>query len=189
MIYKENIGLERKDCEYKVFNFNPLKVAIEDSKRYLSNGIFCFNDSVDETILNYLEIYLPKYLSSFFNPTSSIREGNLYFGINDDGKVIGIPYIGVISEDFINHKIDKIFLSHLKFSNEETKCLIRNSIQTEIIRIDKSKIIQNTPPNKKSVYSKYVEELNKIKLQNKIYRKKDMFGIKCLILITLNYVR
>jgi hypothetical protein len=172
MIYKESIGLERKDCEYKVFNFNPLKISIEDSKKYLSNGTFCFNDSVDETIYNYLEIYLPKYLCSFFNPTSILKQGHLYFGINDDGKVIGIPYIGSISENFINHKIDKIFSSHLKFQNEEMKNKIRNCIKIEIIKIDKSKIISNTITNKKSVYFKYIDELNKIKLLNKIYRKK-----------------
>jgi len=173
MIYKENIGLERKDYEYKVFNFNPIKISIEDSKKYLSNGKFCFNDSVDNTISNYLEIYLPKYLCSFFNPTSNLHQGHLYFGINDDGKVIGIPYIGTLSENFINHQIDKIFLTHLKFPSEEIKNKIRKCIQVEIIKIDKSNVVTN----KKSVYSKYIDELNKIKLANKIFiKKRDMWN-------------
>jgi hypothetical protein len=176
MIYRENIGLERKDCEYKVFNFNPLKISIEDSKKYLSNGIFCFNDSVDETIKNYFEIYLPKYLCSFFNPMSNLSKGYLYFGIDDDGKVIGIPYIGVISLNFINLLIDKIFSSHIKFPNDITRDKIRKSINIEIINIDKSKIISNILPNfaKKTLYSRYIDELNNIKLANKIYKKKRL---------------
>jgi hypothetical protein len=177
MFYKENIGLERKDCEYKVFNFNPLKISIEDSKTYLSNGIFIFNDSVDETISNYLKIYLPKYICSFFNPTSVIEQAQLYFGINDNGKVIGIPYIGTISKNFINHEIYKIFLTNLRFPSKEIRNQIRNCIGIEIITIDKSNITSKNLSNKKSPYSKYIDELNKIKLSNKIYRKKrDMWN-------------
>lgn len=171
-VYKEHIGSEQKDCEYKVFNFNPLKISIEDGKKYLSNGIFCFNDSVNETISNYLEIYFPKYLCSFFNPMSILQQGYLYFGISDDGKVIGIPYIGSISENFINHKIDKIFSTHLKFPSEEIKNKIRNCVKIEIHKIDKSKILSNGFSNKKSLYSEYIDELNKIKIKNKIYKKK-----------------
>lgn len=172
MIYKENIGLERLDCEYKVFNFNPLKISTENSKIYLSNGIFCFNDSVEETISNYMEIYLGKYLCSFFNPTSSIQNANLYFGIDDDGKVIGIPYIGMISPNFINLLIDKIFSTNVKFPSEDIKNKIRKCINIQIIDVDKSKIISNIIPNKKTLYSKYMDELNKIKFANKLYRKK-----------------
>ena len=173
MIYKENIGLEWLDCEYKVFNFNPLKISTEDSKKYLSSGIFCFNESVDETIHNYLEIYLPKYLCSFFNPLSStLTKAHLYFGIDDNGKVIGIPYIGIILQNFINHKIDKILSTHIKFSSEEIKNKIRKCIDIEIIEVDKSKITSNIIQSKKSLYLKYVDELNKIKLTNKIYKKK-----------------
>lgn len=169
--YRDIIGFETKDNEYKVFNFNPLKISIEDSKKYLSNGVFCFNDSVEETLLNYIQIYLPKYLCSFFNPTSNLPKANLYFGINDDGKVIGIPYIGELQSDFMNHQIDKIFSSHIRFPNQTIKNNIRNCIQIEIIKVDKSKIITNQI-QKKSSYSKYVDELNKLKLVNRIYRKK-----------------
>ena len=172
MNYMDNIGLERKDCEYKVFNFNPLKLSTEDSKIYLSNGIFCFNESVDETIINYILIYLPKYICSFYNPLSSITKGHLYFGIDDNGKVIGIPYIGSISEKFINEQIDKIFTTNIKFLNHEIKNQIRKSIDIEIIMVDKSKIISGYFAHKKSLYLKYTDELNKIKLTNKIYKKK-----------------
>lgn len=170
-IYKDYIGLETKDNEYKVFNFNPLKISIDDSKGYLSSGIFCFNDSVDETITNYIQIYLSKYLCSFFNPASTLTKAHLYFGINDDGKVIGIPYLGTITRDFINHQIDKIFSSHIKFPNRIIKKRIRDCVKVEIIEVDKTKITSNSNV-KKTAYSKYVDELTKLKSTYRIYRKK-----------------
>lgn len=170
-IYKNNIGIETKDNEYKVFNFNPLKISIEDSKKYLSNGIFCFNDSVDETLSNYIQIYLPKYICSFFNPNSNLTKAHLYFGINDDGRVIGIPYIDELNIDFIHHLIDKFYSSHIKFPNQDVKNNIRQCIQVEIIEVDKSKIILNSIV-KKSSHAKYIDELTKLKSANKIYRKK-----------------
>lgn len=173
MDWKDYIGMEQIDCEYKIFNFNPLKLSIEDGAKYLLSGLFCFNNSVDETLCNYILIYLPKYICSFFNPISMLKQSELYFGINDDGKVIGIPYIGKIQENFINHLIDKIFSSHIKFPSTQIKNKIRHSVKVEIIPVSKTKIITNctNPNHSKSVYSKYVCELNEIKKQNRIYRK------------------
>lgn len=173
MDWKDYIGIERIDCEYKVFNFNPLKLSIEDGDKYLSSGIFCFNDSVDETLCNYINIYLPKYICSFFSPRSMLKQSELYFGINDDGKVIGIPYIGEIKEDFINHLIDKVFSSQIKFSSAQIKNKIRQAVKVEIIPVSKAKIVtkQINSNRSKSVYSKYVSDLDEIKKQNRIYRK------------------
>jgi len=169
--YRENIGLETKDIEYKVFNFNPLKISMEDSKKYLSNSIFSFNDSVDETLLNYIQIYLPKYLCSFLNPTSNLIKAHLYFGINDNGNVIGIPYKGHLTTDFINHQIDKIFYTHLRFPNHDIKNKIRQCVSVEIVSVDKSIILSN-PSLKKTPHSKYVDETNKLRLANMVYKKK-----------------
>ncbi len=168
MHYRDNIGLENKNREYKLFNFNPLKISIEDGKKYLASGVFCFNDSVEETLANYIQIYLPKYLCSFFNPMSYLTNAELYFGINDDGKVIGIPYIGIITEDFINHQIDKILSTHVKFQNLNAKNKIRNLIKVEVIEVKKTNI-HNTH---KKTYLKYLNESGKIKSDTKIYKKK-----------------
>ena len=172
MLYKQNIGPETIDCEYKVFNFNPLMLSCEDGIYYLSNGIFCFNESVDKTINNYLQIYLPKYLCSFFNPLSKLEQGYLYIGIDDDGKVIGIPYIGLLTTNLINLWIDKIFSTHINFSSPQIKDIIRKYVRVEIIQVNKSKILSNGISGKKSAYLKYMDELNKIKITNKIYKKK-----------------
>lgn len=171
MYWKENIGIESIDREYKVFNFNPLKLSIEDGVKYLSSRIFCFNESVDKTIDNYIQLYFPKYLCSFFNPQSNLKKAELYFGIDDNGLVIGIPYIDNFNEDFINNLIDKIYLSNIKFPSIEIKNKIRQSIKVEVIPVNKSKIINNCS-NKKSVYSRYFNDLEKIKNKNKLYKKK-----------------
>jgi len=172
MDWKDYIGMEQIDCEYKIFNFNPLKLSIEDGNKYLSSGLFCFNDSVDETLYNYIQIYLPKYLCSFFNPISMLKQAELYFGVNDDGKVIGIPYNGIIQENFINHLIDKVFTSHIKFISTQIKNKIRQLVKVEIIPVSKTKINTNQiKSNKKSIYLKYINDLNEIKKQNRIYRK------------------
>jgi hypothetical protein len=184
MIYKENIGLESKEHEYKVFNFNPLKVSDSDALYYLDNKIFVFNESVNETLKNYLEIYLSKYLCSYFHPKSNLSSGYLYFGINDNGKVIGIPYLGNIELNFINYQIDKIFSKLLNFPDENIKKTIRESINIEIIPIDKTNIINN-PLHKKSIYSKYIDELNKIKAAHILYKKKRNVWNKMLDLDNL----
>lgn len=172
MKWKDDIGIESIDCEYKEFNFNPLKLSIEDGEKYLSSGKFCFNESVNETLSNYIQIYLPKYICSFYNPNSMLNQSKLYFGINDNGKVIGIPYIGKIQENFINYQIDKIFLSHIKFPSLQIKNLIRQSIQIEIIPVSKNNIMtKQINPNKKSLYSKYLSDLDEIKRQNRICKK------------------
>lgn len=173
MNWRDNIGVEQIDSEYKVFNFNPLKLSIEDGNQYLYSGLFCFNESVDETLLNYIQIYLPKYICSFFHPISKLNQASLYFGIDDDGCVIGIPYIGIFDKEFINNAIDKICLSHIKFPNIPTMNQIRKSIKIDIIPVSKSKIIScSNHTNKKTNYSRYSNELDKIKMQNKIYKKK-----------------
>ena len=172
MNWKDDIGMERIDCEYKVFNFNPLKLSIEDGTKYLSSGIFSFNDSVDDTLCNYIQIYLPKYICSFFNPNSMLKQSELYFGINDYGKVIGIPYIGIIQENFINHLIDKVFSSHIKFSSTQIKNKVRHAVKVEIIPVSKTKIFTNQINlNNKSQYLKYIIDLDMIKKHNRIYRK------------------
>lgn len=187
MEWKEYIGMEQIDCEYKEFNLNPLILPIEDGPKYLLSGIFSFNDSVDETLHNYIKIYLPKYLCSFFNPLSMLKKSYLYFGINDDGKVIGIPYIGEIQKDFINYIIDKVFSSHINFPSTQIKHKIRKLIDVEIIPITKNKILSNNtsnptnisnPTNNKSIYSKYLSNLDEIKKQNKIYKKNKYFWNK-----------
>ena len=168
MFYNQNIGPEKKECEYKLFAFNPLKISYEESVHYLTNSKFVFNDSVIETINNYIEIYLPKYICSFLNPLSKLTIAELYFGINDDGVVSGIPYIGILDIDFINEKINVIFSKMLKFKNKRSKREVKKCIHVEIIRVNTNNIIA---PNN-DIYTNYLKETTKINNDNDMYNKK-----------------
>jgi hypothetical protein len=170
----DNIGVEQKDNEYKAFMFNPLKISQEDSLIYLKSLKFAFNNSVIETIKNYIEIYLPKYICSFINPKSNLDRGCVYFGISDDGSITGIPYQGqTIPLDIINSHIDKIFSKFLRFPNEYTKNKIRSAISVEVIPVDISNHLTNKENYKSNIiYENYIKELNKIKQNYVLYEKK-----------------
>lgn len=182
MIYMDNIGPEQKDLEYKTFMFNPLKISQEDALKYLENQNFVFNKSVIETIKNYIDTYLPKYICSYINPESNLDKACLYFGISDNGTISGIPYLdSVFPIDFIHYQINKIFTKFLKFQNEEIKNYIKSFISFEIINVDTSNYISNKlnklnklyrSPKSNPIYDNYIKDLNKIKLDYKIYEKK-----------------
>jgi hypothetical protein len=174
MMYMDNIGLEQKDNEYKAFMFNPLKISQEDSLEYLKNLKFVFDNSVIETIKNYFEIYLPKYICSYINPISNLDKGCLYFGISDDGSVSGIPYQGfTIPLEIINSQMDKIFSKFLKFPDEQIKNKIRDLISIEVIPVDISNHLTNKENYKTNIiYENYIGELNIIKQNNILYEKK-----------------
>ena len=170
----DNIGLGTIDKEYKIFRFNPLKITPEDAIIYLSNGKFIFNTSVIDTIKNYLELYLPKYISSYFNSQSNLLQGELYSGISDNGCISGIPFLGNLSSDFINNYIDKIFFKLLKFPNDTVKKHIKSNLHIEIIKLNKNFTDLNEP---NYIYNEYIEQLKSIKYEHYKYKnKKIMWG-------------
>jgi hypothetical protein len=175
MFYGENIGEEKKDCEYKVFTFNPLKISCDDALIYLANAKFVFNDSVVDTIKNYLQTYLPKYICSYYHPNSEISLGYFYIGVSDDGTVSGIPYVGQLNLDFINCQIDEVFSKLLKFTDIDAKKKVRNNIKCNIINV---KINAECFPQKNSIYSIFTEEQEKIKSDYIKYNKKKLAWIK-----------
>jgi len=168
MNYLDDIGCETKDREYKIFTFNPILISPEDAIKYLSNGKFIFNNSVIQTIKNYLNIYLPKYISSYCNPKSNLKEGVLYFGVSDDGIINGIPFLGNLKEDFINHQIDKIFQKSLKFSSENIKQEVKSGLTLELIKLKKPDLIEKN----NMLYEKYLKELDVINNNHSKYKNK-----------------
>lgn len=178
MIYMDNIGSEQKDNEYKVFMFNPLKISQEDALKYLKNSKFVFNKSVIETIKNYIDIYLPKYICSFINPMSNLDKGYVYIGISDDGTITGIPYLGYFSLDFIKNQINKIFNKYLRFPNEKIKNDVKSFINVEIIPLTVNKNnFDKKKYNSNIIYENYIRELNTIKFNNDMYMKKKQIWI------------
>ena len=108
MNYNSYFGNESKNKEYKIFSFNPILIDNNIAHILLKNGKWVFNKSTIYSLKSYLNIYLPKYISSYKNPKSNLEYGEFYVGIDNDGIIHGIPYNGILRENFINNLIDKI---------------------------------------------------------------------------------
>lgn len=105
-IFNNNIGPETTSVEYKEFTFYPNGINIDndDAIELLNNNKWIFNKNVIDSIKNMILTYLPKYTSAYLN--ANINENcELYFGINDFGDLIGIPYQGYFD---IKHLIDYV---------------------------------------------------------------------------------
>jgi hypothetical protein len=171
MFYNEDFGCETIDKEYKLFTLNPIHVSTEDSLELLQNGKWCFNKSVIESIKNYIQMFLPKYISSYTHPLSKVSQGSLYIGIQDDGIIYGIPYKGILQQKFIEKEIDKTFQTSLKFECCRIKNMYRKGIKVEIIEIDKT-MITTTDLSKNIVFNEYLYQINKIQELHDNYIKK-----------------
>lgn len=171
-----NIGPEQKNNEYKVFMFNPLKISNQDALEYLKNSKFVFNNSVIETIKNYIDIYLPKYICSYVNPKTELDEGYLFFGVSNNGDIVGIPYQGMcIPVDFIEEQINKIFLDYLRFPDDTIRDDVRTFVSVQIIPVDKSHFITGKTKliyKNNQMYQNYIQELKQTTNFYEVYSKK-----------------
>lgn len=99
--FKESLEDEFKEFMFKItpeFYFSNHQV-----QTYVKTGVLdekIFNDFVLENLEQYLQIYLPKYISAFGN-SEEIEDGYLYVGVSDSGELTGIPFLGVINQDHI----------------------------------------------------------------------------------------
>ena len=49
--------------------------------------------------------YMPKYRSGWNNEDLSLEKGEMYFGVKDNGTVVGIPYTGILTEEIVRSKL------------------------------------------------------------------------------------
>jgi hypothetical protein len=151
MYYQENIGIETTEREYKKFNFNFIGLPIKPSiaENLVKTSEFVFNKYIKKSIRKYLKIYLPKYISAFMDDNSTIENGELYFGISDDGIVEGIPYQGELKIKKLNNFINDIITNKIICTNKSE--IIKN-ISVELIKVS----YENTDiPIENPFYTKY----------------------------------
>ena len=92
---------ESMEIEYKEFCFKR-NIYSYFSKKQIKHILLTgkldesFNSKIYDNIKMYFHTYVPKYASAFYN--SNINNGVLKIGINDNGEVTGIPYIGNLDE-------------------------------------------------------------------------------------------
>lgn len=142
MIYQQDIGLETLTKEYKVFSFNNINLTDDECMSLLKSAKWVFNEITDSTLKHYLTTFVPKYMAAYSNPKSQCDGGTLYFGIDDDGIVHGIPYNGEITIEFIKMEINKIFGTNIRGINN-IQCInnYADKMVIEIIKLDKSEYL------------------------------------------------
>lgn len=124
---EETLSIEFKEWCFKL---SPSLYLSNDEIIECLNGKWC--DNLDKLSLDNLELYikyyLPKYISCFVN---SNIDGNLYFGINDDGEISGIPLRDEIDKSYI-----KKLLGGIKYYLSDNIDL-SEIIDIKIIKIEK----------------------------------------------------
>ena len=173
-IYDDNIGLETYNREFKVFNFysGGLEILNDDAIILIQNKKWIFNNSIMNNIKSMISLYLPKYTCAFLS-TKIPDPTALYFGIDDIGNVIGIPYQGELNIEEIKEHATKILNENIKINNNNYTNI--DLIDIKIIKVEnnlKNEKIKLIHPDLKE-YFKHNE--NYTLLKNKYRRKRHVW--------------
>ena len=138
--FEENLQNEFKEFYLKLDISGFL--TFEEIKHMVLTGELCrgFNEIIFCNLKQYINTYLPKYVSAFTN-TEEISEGHFYIGINDFGEITGIPFLGELDESVI-----RSFLEHTKpflstSSGDIAIDSILDSIKIEIIKVESNMLL------------------------------------------------
>ena len=136
--YLDDLGSETENKEYKVFTLNPFIMGGNDGFKLLKTGHWLFDDTIEKTMKTYINTYFPKYISTFSHPKTTVKTGSLYIGVDDDGLVHGIPYSGILTEEYIKKLITPT-LSRLRGANDYD-CVknYMDCVKIEIIKLNKT---------------------------------------------------
>lgn len=119
MNFGDSLGPETISKEYKDFSFTHFQMPYKEHEleRFILSREWMFDGLVEKVMSKYVEIYMPKYVASFLNPTTELDEASFYIGIDDNGIVKGIPYAGEIThlEKIVKDSIDPVISQCLKF--------------------------------------------------------------------------
>lgn len=130
--YNNNIGPETKTIEYKEFTFysGGLNIDTNDAIDLIQTNKWIFNNHVINSIKNMINTYLPKYTCAYLS--SNINDnGLLYFGVNDCGDLIGIPYKGYLDINKIKYYVKNTFKNNIKLDGN-----IMDYVDIDIIKLD-----------------------------------------------------
>lgn len=101
---------------------------------------------MDELVLLNLEYYVryfvPKYFASYMNAHDM---GRLYFGIDDDAEITGIPFTGILDSQYIKHLIYNILPALLQYSDGSSVSMdtIRDNIDVVIHNLEIDEVVLN----------------------------------------------
>jgi hypothetical protein len=123
--YLDNIGKETLKLEYKIFSmpFQFISDTNENLEKFIIDGEWKpnFNFMINLSVMKYIDTYLPRYICAFLDQHSHTNEGELLFGVDDNGTIHGIPYKGDITNDISCEKIKKYISNSFLFQEDEKK--------------------------------------------------------------------
>lgn len=143
-------------------------LTFEEIKHMVTSGEVCrgFNEIIFCNLKQYINVYLPKYISAFTN-TEEISEGHFYIGINDFGEITGVPFLGELDVDVVRSFLTytKPFLSSSK--GDSTIDFILDSIKIEIIKVESNILLLEDEC--KNELDEYIYKRNEFKRVYKEY--------------------
>jgi len=168
------VGKETLTKEYKEFRLNYIYKYFtnEEIKSWLLDKSLIdknkFNKMVMNQIQTYIYNYLPKYIGNFSNAQ---LDGQLFFGINDNGIIDGIPFYGDIDIKIIKKYIFKMNKYNQIINNDYDIRDYYKDIKIDIIKVNKNYNIDEK--------SKYYNEFNKFNERyNDIIKQYQEYKIK-----------
>jgi hypothetical protein len=150
MQFGESFGPETISKEYKDFSFTHIHVPYKENEleRLILSSEWYFDELVEKAISRYVELYMPKYVASFLNPKTNLDKASFYVGIDDNGIVSGIPYMGDVTE------LDKVVKKAIDPMIAPCLSVEWIKVSYKIDKNDKSDIHQNIHPKLLAYYEK-----------------------------------
>lgn len=160
--YTENLHREFKEFCFKidlsiVFSNKEILEILTTGKWYSK-----MSSLILQNINLYLVNYLPKYISCFCNANIN---GELYFGINDDGEITGIPSKIPLTSEIIMKMIIRNIPSYLDIPNSDL--FLKQNISVNIVELDVDPILLDTT----EVDNIIRQYKSKVRKKNEAYRK------------------
>lgn len=173
--------IESLKTEFKQFCFTTIGSDGEkifnthDIKQYIDGDYSTLNEKTKETIITYMKKYIRKYFTTFGN-TEEIDEGHFYIGIDDDGKISGIPAFDSMENmtKIIYHHLIKNISDALifQFDDKGTEYIeeIEPIIRVELIELEEDSILLDDMIE--DIVSDYIETKKSFDQQFFEYKKK-----------------
>lgn len=196
-MFGQNIGLETLEKEFKEFGF--YNEVPENLIKKLARSNIIDKKTIDEFIkhidknleLNFMKI-VPKYLASF---TNSNVKGELFIGVNDDGKCLGIPHTNLTidkikkmlqsCEKYVDCNLDdiEISLTKLKINNiqeryNDFKRMMKKIIDKNIFELSKYNDYMNKRTKSLNKINKYRCKIFKVVKNNRLRNECRNFILK-----------
>lgn len=144
--------LENLKIEFKQFCFTTVSESgdkiftYEDIEKYIDGNYETLKEKTKNTMITYMEKYVKKYFTTFGN-TEDIDEGHFYIGVEDDGKLSGIPFFDTMENmkkiifDNLFKNIYKILVFQFGEKADEYLAKIKPSIKLEFTKLEDDSIL------------------------------------------------